>query len=216
MSFSPLPSQESKQGTELEDANLKRICALYLEQVRLPAIPGRPFLLCPVGLVGAGKSTVLKPLAEYFSLVRVSTDEIRKVLKDQGYNFLRTSEIAYFLVRKFLGEGYGVAVDADCSPPEVSEAIRTEAAKAGLPVVWIHIDPPESFILEKLRNFKHTWLFADADEAVANYFRRKPLHQTLDFPFVYRFDTSRLDLPQQLEEAKREIEAFLSHPVMSS
>ena len=45
-------------------------------------------ILCPVGLVGAGKTTVLKPISKILNLVRVSSDEIRGILKQEGYNFL--------------------------------------------------------------------------------------------------------------------------------
>ncbi|MDE1944098.1 MAG: hypothetical protein KGH97_01205 [Patescibacteria group bacterium] len=56
---------------------------------RLP----RQVFLAPVGRVGAGKTTVVKPLAERLGLVRISSDEIRKLLKERGlgYGPLRTA-----------------------------------------------------------------------------------------------------------------------------
>jgi hypothetical protein len=68
-------------------------------------------------------------------------------------------------------------------------------------VVWIHINPPENFILNKLNNYNHTWLFKDADEAVATYYRRKPLHQDLKLEFAYVFDTSKPDIQSQINTA---------------
>ena len=65
------------------------------------------------------------------------------------------------------------------------------------------INPPEEFILNKLRNHKPTWLFKNADEAIKNYEARKPLHQNLDFDFAYTFDTSKPDLDEQIEEATK-------------
>ena len=79
----------------------------------------------------------------------------------------------------------------------------------GLKLVWIHINPPEKFIVEKLSNLKPNWL-GTAEEMLQNYYQRKPLHEHLDLPFVYTFDTSRADLPQQLDEAAKIIRHFLS------
>ena len=74
----------------------------------------------------------------------------------------------------------------------------------------MHVNPSEEFILNKLRTYNHTWLFKDADEAIANYYWRKLLHEHLSMPFVYTFDTSRDDLPHQIEEAIEKIERALA------
>ncbi|MFA6018088.1 MAG: AAA family ATPase [Patescibacteria group bacterium] len=200
---------ESTNGLPIDDVMFKRIKDLYVKQLIIPdQMPKHQFFLCPIGLVGAGKTTVTKPLAERLHLVRISTDEIRKLLKEQGCNHVKTAEVAYSIISDFAEKGYSIAVDADCAGNNVAEAI-TQAAKAiGAKIAWIHIKPPEDFILQKLRNFKHTWLFKDADEAIANYYRRKPLHENLDYPFLYTFDTSHPDLPRQLENAINIIEAF--------
>lgn len=204
------PDQESTDGLPVDDIALERITKLYVEQLAVPSErPERQFLLCPIGLVGAGKSTVIKPLVERLHLVRVSTDEIRKLLKEQGYNHIRTSEIAYSIISDFARNGHSIAIDADCAGNNVADTITQSAKTIGAKVVWIHINPPEAFIINKLKNFQHTWLFKDADEAIANYYRRKPLHEHLDYPFIYTFDPSRPDLPKQLNEAVKLIEAFL-------
>jgi len=63
----------------------------------------------------------------------------------------------------------------------------------------------EEFIINKLKNQKHSWLFKDAEDAINNYLARKPLHQNLDFPFTYTFDTSKSNLNEQITEAGEKI-----------
>lgn len=191
---------EISEGNALDSSTFCSIIEEYQTQIIIPEKTGAPqFFLCPVGLVGAGKTTVIMPLAEHFHLVRISTDEIRKLLMERGYNLIRTKEIAFGLIRQYAEKGFSIAVDADCVSQGdlINKAVATLGAKA----IWIHINPPEEFIINKLRNFKHTWLFKNADEAVANYFRRKPLHEHLDFPFIYIFDTSKPTIVDQIAEA---------------
>jgi predicted kinase len=200
--------QESAHGNELGDDALEDVVQEMEESIIVPnETRKRQILLCPVGLVGAGKTTVVKPLSSRLGLVRVSTDEIRKRLKEKGDNYLRTSEIAKRLIENYLRAGHSVTIDADCVG-STRKAITELTSRSAITPVWIHINPPESFILNKLRTCKHTWLFKDAEEAVANYQRRKPLHETLDMPFLYTFDPSKEDLPKQIEEAARRIEGM--------
>lgn len=204
------PEHESMEGFVLDDGAFERIKNLYIAQLTIPdQLPTPPFFLCPIGLVGAGKSTVIKPLAERFHLLRISTDEIRKLLIEHGYNSIRTAELAYKLISDFSGKGYGVAIDADCVGTHVAESISQAANAIGAKIVWVHINPPEEFILNKLQTFQHSWLFKDANDAITNYFRRKPLHQNLNYPFLYTFDTSRPNLVEQLEAAARIIDEYL-------
>jgi predicted kinase len=92
-------------------------------------------------------------------------------------------------------------MDADCVRQEKTKKIEELAAKLKIPIIWIHINPPEEFILNKLKNFQHTWLFKDAEDAIRNYEVRKQLHKNLHSDFAYTFDPSRSDLTDQIEEA---------------
>ncbi len=192
------------------DQDIPVIAEEYWQIMEKPAEPSATkWILCPVGLVGAGKSTVVKPLAKRFHLARLSGDEIRKILIEKGYSTERTLEIAFAVFLRLAEAGLRIAIDSDCAG-SVAQALEEQAKKWGYQIFYIHINPPEEFILNKLRTYKHTWLFKDADDALANYFRRKPLHENLQFPFVYTFDTSRPDLEGQLEEAVKKIETLLN------
>src|SRR3989344_7504565 len=93
----------------------------YQKQLMLPPIdkvPVKQFFLCPVGLVGSGKSTVMKPLSEMLSLVRVSSDEIRKILKEWRVDYGELLEIVQPLAEELALQGFSIAFDADCGNPK--------------------------------------------------------------------------------------------------
>lgn len=205
------PEDESREGLDLDGQNFVRIISTYLKQIELPKEkPIAKFFLCPIGLVGSGKSTVIKPLSEHFGLARVSGDEIRKLLKENGFNLIRTVEIAFHVVARLVKEGYSIALDSDCSGPNVQETIERAAKENAYQVFYLHINPPEEFILNKLKNFQHTWLFKDADHAIRTYYHRKPLHENIKRDFLYTFDTSKPDLTDQIQEAISLIEKKLN------
>lgn len=165
--------------------------------------------MCPVGIVGAGKSTVVIPLSEKFSMVRISGDEIRKLLREKGFNWKKIRVMSSDLIEEYIALGYPVAIDSDCAGPETRKKIQEIAHAYQIPAVWIHINPPEEFIVNKLRNYKHTWLYEDADQAIQNYYARKPLHASIEIPFSYTFDTSKNNLEEQINECAEVMEKIL-------
>ncbi len=193
-----------------DDEVIDEIIEAYKPQIQIPeSKPEKQFFLCPVGLVGAGKTTVLKPLSEKLNLVRISGDEIRKILKEHGYGYDLTWEIGQKIVTELVRQGYSIAHDTDCATPRTQEYLAKLAQEVVAKIIWIHINPPEEFIINKLKNFKHTWLFKNGGEAIENYLSRKPLHENLSMPFAYTFDTSRGDLNEQIEEGLVAIQSAL-------
>jgi len=197
---------KAKYNTDLSGRDFENIKSIFVAQLFIPQIkPSKQFLLCPVGLVGAGKSTVIVPLAEKLNLIRISHDEIRKILKENGFNYNRSKEMASEVIIDFLKKGYSVAIDANCGSIETFERIKKIESEYALKIVWIHINPPEEFIINKLRNFKHSWLFDSGEEAVSGYHEYKNKYgdgTNLKINFVYTFDTSKSDIQQQIKEAK--------------
>ena len=176
----------------------------YQKQLMLPPIdkvPVKQFFLCPVGLVGSGKSTVMKPLSEMLSLVRVSSDEIRKILKEWRADYEQLMEIVQPLAEELALQGFSIAFDADCGNPKTKEMILELAEKVKAKVFWIHINPLEDFILNKLRTYNHTWLFKNGEEALENYYRQKNkrLEEETKFDFLTSIDTSKSDLANQIK-----------------
>lgn len=180
--------------TEISQTTYEAVKDEYLTQIKLPKTkPATQYILCPIGLVGAGKTTVVKPLAEKLNLVRISGDEIRKLLKEKGYGYEKVYDIAFELIQKFLQEGWGVAIDSDCA----SKIKLIKEKTKGIKLIWIHINPPESFILNKLSNLKPNWL-GTAEEMVANYYDRKSVHENIQLDYTYIFDTSLPDISEQI------------------
>lgn len=200
---------QAKHNKDLSNEDLKNIKNIFVSQLFIPQIkPLKQFLLCPVGLVGAGKSTITVPLARKLNLVRISHDEIRKILKENDFNYNRSKEIALEVISDFLNKGYGVAIDANCGSLETFNRIEHIKKERDLKVIWIHINPPEEFIINKLRKFDHTWLFTSGEEAVQGYYKYKNAYgdgTNLGIDFTYVFDTSKTDAQKQIVEAEEAI-----------
>ncbi len=184
------------RALELENEAL----AEFEESLVVPEQPTRrTFVLCPVGLIGSGKSTVIKPLTQMLSLVRISGDEFRELLKKRGLGYESIPRLLPALTKKYVSNGYSVAIDSDCASPRNTKAIVEMEHEYGALAIWIHINPPEAFILDKLRH-RRPGLFKDAAEAIANYERRKPLHEHLAMPFMYEIDTSKPDAAARINK----------------
>lgn len=210
MPYTPqqLAEEESLHGKTPTNEELQQIIEGMECSLVLPTIKRSPqLLLCPVGLVGSGKTTAMKLLSPRLNLVRISSDEIRMRFRDKGRNNVRLLETAEVLIKKYLGEGYSVAIDADCAGT-ARELIETISRNSDVIPVWIHINPPESYILQKIETYLYTstGLFKDAEIKRENYFRRKPLHEHLDLPFLSTLDPSKENYAQQIEETVKLIE----------
>lgn len=204
------PFYESPEGKSVLNSDKKRIHSFIEENIQVPKpILKTKIILCPVGRVGSGKTTVLKAISKELGLVLISTDLIRIILRKNGYNTLRIEELSGEVVTRHLQAGHSVAIDADCvSHREIVEGI---GKKFNAQVFWIHVNPPEEYILNKLKNLNklkhdHPRHLSGPEEGIRDYFRRKVLHKELDFPFIYVFDTSKKEtLGKQVEEAMEKI-----------
>ena len=187
-----------------------QITELYEKRLLIPdQKPKHQFILCPVGLVGAGKTTVVKPSSEKLSLLRISGDEIRRLLRENGHGYEQVQEIATVLVKKYLDLGYSICSDNDCVTQKTQDIMSDHVKNYGLKLVWIHINPPEEFILHKLNSHQGGWFGNEV--LIKNYYERKHLHANLIFPFVYTFDTSKRNLDQQIDEAAGIIKQFTNN-----
>lgn len=115
--------------------------------------------------------------------------------------------IEFALLFKYLSLGHGVAYDTNCSTKR--HIIDKLVEKFNVPTIWVHVDPPEEFIVKKLKNFKHTFLFKDGEQAVYTYFKDKISLENFDRPFLYIFDTSKDTLISQISEASNLILKYL-------
>lgn len=203
---------KAKHNSELPNSVAEEIIKEYRNEIIIPhQKPKQQFLLCPAGLVGSGKTTVLIPLAEKLSLVRVSSDEIRQRLKKAGFNYDRAKELTIRMARAFIENGYSVAFDMNCGSQASKKYIADIEKEYKLAVMWIHINPPEDFVINKLKNYPHTWLFRNGDEAVEGYYKYKEAYGDFgSINFVCSIDPSRNDLSKQIDDAVKIINSKLS------
>lgn len=163
--------------------------------------PPVQWILMPVGLIGTGKTTVVKPLAEKLNLVRISTDDIRQRLKARGYSYEGCHIIAQKLAIKYLKAGYSIAVDGNSgSKTGLADSQKAKELFPHVRQIFIHINPPEEFVINKLKNYPHTWLFRDADHAVENFLTNQKEFVLPSTHFVYTFDPSKENLSEQIEQ----------------
>ena len=187
---------------EPEAQRIRDLAEEYITQVELPLTkPLQQYVLCPVGITASGKTTVIKPLSQMLSLVRISGDEIRFFLSEKGYGWGSATKISYIVAKHFAKQGYSIAIDSDCADTEKAAEITSFAKEIHARVVWIHINPPEEYIINKIRNYSGPKLFGSNEAVLKNFESRKHLHETLDYPFVYTFDTSKDTVNKQIEEA---------------
>lgn len=189
-----LAEQESSSGKNVSDQYLKRFVSAYEKKLPLPRKkPGLPIMIGVVGLVGSGKTSVVKILSSKLSLLRISTDEIRAALQKKGYNTLRTKEIATMLVDKYSTQGYSMALDGDSISLASRKFLKSYSAKHKIKLILIHIKTPEKYIIAKLTKYRPSFL--------PHYYRRKPLHlhylKTINF--FYTFDISKPNLSKQVD-----------------
>jgi predicted kinase len=183
----------------------------YEKTLIIPNVkPSPQWMLMPVGLIGSGKTTVVKPLAKYLGLIRISTDEVREQLKRRGYTYKGARDITHDISKKYLQLGYSIAIDGNTGSVNGIEYNKKIAeAFPHVRQLFIHINPPDEFIINKLKDYHHTWLFKDGSHAVENFLANKKDFTLPNLPFIYTFDTSREDLPRQLEEGVRAINITL-------
>ena len=186
------------------------------ENIKIPKKKGKPFIIGTIGLVGSGKTTVIKPIAEHFNLIRFSSDEARHVLKDNNLEYKFIKDLLSHFSKEFLDLGFGLALDADCGSPETRILMESFSKKYNIPIFWLHINPPEEFILNvnKRRNSSNSLIFGNGEEAVLNYFRQKETRENQDYlkniDFMYEFDTSKEDVDSQITSAIQRIEETLN------
>lgn len=194
-----LAAQESGQGKDLSDQNLAEIMAEYEQTLVIPnQKPGHPYALCPVGLPGTGKTTVVKELSKRLHLLRINSDDLRKLLTVKGYNLLRTIDLSTALSSKYAKQGYSLAIDADCAGKFVTQKLYRLVESAGLKLIWVHLNTPKDYVISQIKKYR-------TEQSLKDYYRRQPLHEQLNLPFSYVFDLSQPNLEEQYDQAEEKI-----------
>lgn len=166
----------------------------------------RKFFICPVGVVGSGKTTFLRALEPKLHFVRVSGDEIRELLHSHSADPGIAWQVGAYVVDHYVQRSLNIAHDTDCATEATRENISKLANNEGYQLFWVHVVAPESFILNKLRKHEPSYLFRNSDEAIARYNERMVLHRNLpDIDYLANVDTSRADLDDQVHHVAEQI-----------
>ena len=107
-------------------------------------------------------------------------------------------DLVFGIINHFTSKGYSICIDSDCAGK--IKQIQKAAYKNDLQIVWIHINPPEEFIINKLSKLTPNWL-GTAEDMVENYYERKPIHEDIDLDFTVTFDTSAFNIQEQMENS---------------
>lgn len=197
----------------MESESLAKVESDFRKSIRIPYEKARhQFLLCPVGLVGSGKTTVIQPISEAFSLVRISSDELRKMLKEAGHTYASVKEIGLRAIKEIASQGHGIAFDMDCGNPQVKGFAEKLANELNIKIFFLHITAPEEFIFDKFRKHPPTWLADNPQTMIDNHIAQKNtrLKENTPFDFFFSFDTSRPDLSDQISECCDKIRMALN------
>ncbi len=155
--------------------------------------PSKQIFFCPVGLVGAGKTTFTKPISEKLNLVRVSSDEMRKILKESGFGYSNLKEIILPIATDLINSGWSIAFDMDCGNIETKAFIDKISLEKNIRVIWVHVKSPEEYIFDKFKKHPPTWLSDNPQKMIDNYFAQKEKREKegTKFNFDFTFDASQ-------------------------
>lgn len=97
----------------------------------------KPVLVAFIGLVGSGKSTVARELAERIGATIIGGDVIRVELRRQGERYEHARLIAENMAFKLLKRGGSVILDSDFVDKHKRASIREKSRKAGVRPIFI-------------------------------------------------------------------------------
>lgn len=171
----------------------------YLNTIAVSPRARRPFVVGMVGLVGSGKSTVAKALAEELGVIVTSNDAIRRFMNTLGFEGDSPNQP----LLQFVAEGttkylasHKVSHIIDNDLLKFVQVARENIESQGMDFYLVEVTCPEALILERLaqRSQRLTEGIADNDSRVgeAEYRRRKQIHAETPHPrFDFTFDTSK-------------------------
>lgn len=112
----------------------------------------KPILFCPVGLVGAGKTSSVKTIIGQTPHFVISADKIRTMIYDKHYNFTNSlHEVLYKIARNAAERKVNILLDTNSSS---KLDLVQELEKSGYYVMVFHVKPSLQYIEQKLHNLK--------------------------------------------------------------
>mgnify|MGYP001576031181 CR=1 FL=1 len=96
-------------------------------------------VVCCVGLVGSGKSTVAREFSKLLDAVFISGDDIRVELRKKGESFATVREIALTAALEAVKAGKNAVLDSDFSDFKKREEFTRKFEEVGVRVLFVHV-----------------------------------------------------------------------------
>jgi predicted kinase len=97
----------------------------------------KPVIVAIIGLVGSGKSSVARELAEHIGATIVNGDDVRIELRKQNERYDRARLLAENIALEIIQQGGDVILDSDFIDPKKRASLREKARKAKVQLVFI-------------------------------------------------------------------------------
>lgn len=148
-----------------------------------------PLIIALIGLIGSGKSSVARELAEQIGATIIENDAIRLELRKQGASYDRAWAIAENVAVEVVKRGGSVILDSDFAEAKKRASVREKAKKAGVRFLFIRTFCEFDVVSERIRNSEPKEFFANAKSSSASsdkgkdvkfreLWRRTPHHYT--------------------------------------
>lgn len=91
-----------------------------------------PIIVALIGIVGSGKSSVARELAQHIGATVIEGDAIRVALRKQNERYEKSRAIAEDIALSIVEQGGNAILDSDFIDPKKRASIREKARKAGV------------------------------------------------------------------------------------
>lgn len=192
----------------------------FLSRLSLPEIKAvKPFIVATIGLVGSGRTTVARMLAEKLNgAVLVQANSARFLLKEAGLPWgENVRQVLKGVATDLLKRDYGIVFDGNASDAEDRDNIEEIAEKTGARVFYvrINIEPELAKQREEQKYNDTSWVSSfenfrvnTTDKMLKNIDDRVELHQKLkssDIPDLL----GEINNEGSLEELKKQVEGLV-------
>lgn len=103
----------------------------------VPRRTKKPIIVGTVGLIGSGKTTIMKEMAPLIGAVMVSGDCIRILLRKEKEKYDNTRLIAENIAMEVINKGGNVIIDSDFIDQKKRVSLKEKAKKVGAKVIFV-------------------------------------------------------------------------------
>ena len=204
----------------MDKEQLNKLVVDFLSRLQLPAEKAEKlFIVATIGLIGSGRSTVAKMVADKVKgAVLLSSNSARYLLKEAGLPWGdNVRQILKGVATDLLSRGYSVVFDGNAADGEDRKNINEIAAQTGASVhyIRINIDPETAQKRERAKYDDPNWVssFNDfrvntTEKILKNLDERIKLHQELkssDIPNLL----GEVDNNGSLEELEKQVNELI-------